>query len=47
VILDVKYEQFVGKIKILDLDESLIFWKLFCEKRAKNALSAAVSTFHR
>jgi hypothetical protein len=45
VILDVKYEQFVGKI--LELDESLIFWKLFCEKLAKNALSAAVSTFHR
>ena len=43
--MHVKYEQFLGKI--LDLDESLIFWKLFCEKRAKNAISAAVSTFHR
>lgn len=42
-----KYEQFLGKSKILDLDESLILWKLFCDKRAKNALSAAVSTFHR
>jgi len=43
--MHVKYEQLLGKI--LDLDESLIFWKLFCDKRAKNDLSAAVSTFHR
>jgi hypothetical protein len=45
VIQNLKFDQ--SLVEMVDLDESLDFWKLFYEKRAKKAHSGAVSTFHR